>query len=124
MDKLLRQSKPKGRKAAAAAAAEGSERLYCLCRQPDSTALQMICCDVCEDWFHYVCVNLTSGEANSIEKYVCVRCKRMKPHLFSKSASSCCRLSLSVCLCLSVCMSQPCTHAYVLRQPPSSRSPT
>ena len=52
-----------------------NEILYCFCKQPDDGTL-MIQCDVCDEWFHGRCVNITPGEAIKIDKYVCPFCKQ------------------------------------------------
>ncbi|KAH6651835.1 hypothetical protein BKA67DRAFT_537687 [Truncatella angustata] len=47
---------------------------YCLCRGPDDHRW-MISCDVCEDWFHGECVDLSKefGE-KLVERFVCPNC--------------------------------------------------
>ncbi|KAI1184281.1 hypothetical protein F5B17DRAFT_442764 [Nemania serpens] len=47
---------------------------YCLCRGPDDHRW-MISCDVCEDWFHGQCVDLSKevGE-RLVERFVCPNC--------------------------------------------------
>lgn len=35
-------------------------RLWCICRQPHNNRF-MICCDMCEDWFHGKCVHVTKA---------------------------------------------------------------
>uniref|UniRef100_A0A8D8FKD7 Death-inducer obliterator 1 n=1 Tax=Culex pipiens TaxID=7175 RepID=A0A8D8FKD7_CULPI len=57
------------------------DRLWCICRQPHNNRF-MICCDVCEDWFHGKCVNITKAmgqqmEADGIE-WTCPNCLRKK----------------------------------------------
>ncbi len=34
----------------------------------------MICCEWCNQWYHYSCVNLTKRKANKIEEYRCAKC--------------------------------------------------
>ncbi len=34
-------------------------KLYCLCRQGEGP--EMVCCDQCEEWFHFECVGLPVG---------------------------------------------------------------
>lgn len=34
------------------------DRLWCICRKPHNNRF-MICCDVCEEWFHGKCVGIT-----------------------------------------------------------------
>ena len=36
----------------------------------------MICCDVCENWFHYDCVGLDLESLDNIDSYVCQKCRR------------------------------------------------
>ncbi|KAF9879608.1 PHD-finger domain-containing protein [Colletotrichum karsti] len=47
---------------------------YCICRGPDDHRF-MISCDMCEDWFHGECINISKdvGE-NLIERFVCPNC--------------------------------------------------
>lgn len=47
-------------------------KTYCLCRQPYHGT--MVGCDTCEEWYHFVCVGLSSSQAEKCSKYVCVRC--------------------------------------------------
>jgi transposase InsO family protein len=50
------------------------EELYCLCRRPDSGGF-MIQCDLCLEWFHGPCVNVTPAVARRTSKYVCPNCQ-------------------------------------------------
>ncbi|XP_055853477.1 uncharacterized protein LOC129917135 [Episyrphus balteatus] len=52
-------------------------KLWCVCRQPHNNRF-MICCDVCEDWFHGTCVSITKAmglemEQNGVE-WTCPKC--------------------------------------------------
>lgn len=52
-------------------------KLWCICRQPHNNRF-MICCDVCEDWFHGTCVSITKAmglemEQNGVE-WTCPKC--------------------------------------------------
>ncbi|KAI0971946.1 hypothetical protein F4678DRAFT_430647 [Xylaria arbuscula] len=47
---------------------------YCLCRGPDDHRW-MISCDVCEDWFHGECVDLSKEVGEKlVERFVCPNC--------------------------------------------------
>ena len=46
---------------------------YCLCGREDDGQF-MIQCDMCDDWFHGRCVNITAEDAKQIESFVCDRC--------------------------------------------------
>lgn len=46
---------------------------YCLCNQPDDGS-PMVCCSICNDWYHFRCVNLGLEEASELEVYVCPTC--------------------------------------------------
>lgn len=51
---------------------------YCLCRGPDDHRW-MICCEICEDWFHGECINLAKDIGESlVEKFVCPNCTKGK----------------------------------------------
>jgi protein-arginine kinase activator protein McsA len=39
-------------------------------------------CDVCADWLHGFCVNITSADAEKFEVYVCPRCSTEKKQEF------------------------------------------
>ncbi|KAG9290957.1 hypothetical protein G9A89_011107 [Geosiphon pyriformis] len=49
------------------------EKVYCICRKPDDHRV-MIQCDICKEWFHIACVNLSKSVAEVIEKYYCPLC--------------------------------------------------
>lgn len=54
------------------------DKLWCSCRQPHNNKF-MICCDVCKDWFHGHCVNVTKLMGARIEKegreWFCPECQ-------------------------------------------------
>ncbi|XP_012274490.1 uncharacterized protein LOC105696523 isoform X2 [Orussus abietinus] len=57
------------------------DRLWCICKRPHNNRF-MICCDVCEDWFHGKCVHVSKAmgqqmEAKGIE-WVCPNCLKKK----------------------------------------------
>ena len=47
--------------------------LYCLCRKPCNGRF-MIQCDICEEWFHGSCVNITASDALTLDKFMCTTC--------------------------------------------------
>ncbi|KAM7362521.1 protein partner of snf isoform 2-T2 [Cochliomyia hominivorax] len=52
-------------------------KLWCICRQPHNNRF-MICCDVCEDWFHGTCVSITKAMGLEMEQkgidWTCPKC--------------------------------------------------
>ncbi|KAJ8686048.1 hypothetical protein QAD02_021841, partial [Eretmocerus hayati] len=56
-------------------------RLWCICRQPHNNRF-MICCDMCQDWFHGKCVQVTKAMGEQMEtqgiEWVCPDCMRLK----------------------------------------------
>ena len=36
------------------------DRLWCICKRPHNNRF-MICCDICEDWFHGKCVHVSKA---------------------------------------------------------------
>ena len=48
---------------------------YCLCGEGDDGQF-MIQCDMCDDWFHGRCVNVTEQQATNLKDYSCPRCDR------------------------------------------------
>lgn len=49
------------------------EDVYCLCRGPDDGSV-MLCCDMCDEWFHCRCVQIDPEKAGNIEHYTCPTC--------------------------------------------------
>ncbi|KAK1990480.1 PHD-finger domain-containing protein [Colletotrichum falcatum] len=68
---------------------------YCICRGPDDHRF-MISCDVCEDWFHGECINISKdvGE-NLIERFVCPNCTDLDRNVVSLFRKIC---SYSKCI--------------------------
>jgi len=58
------------------------ERLYCICQTPYDDSKFYIGCDVCADWLHGSCVNITPDDADKFEVYVCPRCSTEKKQEF------------------------------------------
>ncbi|XP_011503816.1 PREDICTED: death-inducer obliterator 1 [Ceratosolen solmsi marchali] len=56
-------------------------RLWCICRQPHNNRF-MICCDICQDWFHGKCVHVTKAMGEQMEnqgiEWVCPNCLKKK----------------------------------------------
>ena len=50
--------------------------VYCVCRLPN-TGEAMICCEECDEWYHFRCIGMTAAEAARTEHYVCAACKRL-----------------------------------------------
>lgn len=46
---------------------------YCLCGKGDDGQF-MIQCDMCDDWFHGKCVNVTEEDAKEMNEFLCQRC--------------------------------------------------
>ena len=50
------------------------EDIYCLCRKGDNGGF-MIQCDLCDEWYHGDCVNVTEELANTFRTYHCPKCQ-------------------------------------------------
>ncbi|CAG0913079.1 unnamed protein product [Notodromas monacha] len=60
-------------------------KLWCICQKPHNNRF-MISCDVCEDWFHGTCVNITRAQGKLLEErkkmeqeskqWICPNCKK------------------------------------------------
>ena len=55
------------------AIAAGKDRVFCLCKQPD-TGSWYIECPFCGDWYHSTCLQLTRRELEKVERFVCPLC--------------------------------------------------
>ncbi|XP_056018158.1 nucleosome-remodeling factor subunit BPTF-like isoform X3 [Ostrea edulis] len=53
-------------------------RLYCVCKQPYDDSKFYIGCDLCSNWFHGSCVNISEDMAKRIDSYVCEECKKQR----------------------------------------------
>ena len=51
-----------------------SEEVFCICRRPDQGEL-MICCDGCEEWFHFKCMRLDLTYSKLVAKFFCKFCQ-------------------------------------------------
>eukprot|EP00981_Chlorochromonas_danica_P009003 scaffold2414_cov164-Ochromonas_danica.AAC.2 len=58
------------------------KQLFCWCRQGDEDQLDcsMICCDGCNEWFHYQCVGLHEPKRRSGARSVCSSCQETVGH--------------------------------------------
>lgn len=52
------------------------EAVYCICRT--NSEKKMVACDVCNEWFHLECINLSEELAEQIPQFVCSGCVRRK----------------------------------------------
>ncbi|EDW84980.2 uncharacterized protein Dwil_GK14401 [Drosophila willistoni] len=59
-------------------------KLWCICRQPHNNRF-MICCDLCEDWYHGTCVNVTKAMGLEMEQkgidWKCPKCIKKKEEM-------------------------------------------
>ena len=47
---------------------------YCICKKGDDGRV-MIQCELCLDWFHHHCLNLSQSKARKLDNFVCGACK-------------------------------------------------
>ncbi|KAH8318668.1 hypothetical protein KR074_001189 [Drosophila pseudoananassae] len=60
-------------------------KLWCICRQPHNNRF-MICCDMCEDWYHGSCVSVTKAMGTEMEnKGIDWKCPKCVKQLEEKS---------------------------------------
>ncbi|KAH3688182.1 hypothetical protein WICPIJ_000824 [Wickerhamomyces pijperi] len=55
-----------------------SEEIFCICRQPDAGGEPMVCCEGCEDWFHFRCVKIPAKFEPLFDVYFCPYCELEK----------------------------------------------
>ncbi|KAG2363260.1 hypothetical protein BDR07DRAFT_1282809 [Suillus spraguei] len=49
---------------------------FCICHEPDD-GTPMVCCSVCNEWYHFRCVKLDEVEASELHIYVCSTCTEL-----------------------------------------------
>ncbi|XP_025083493.1 nucleosome-remodeling factor subunit BPTF-like isoform X4 [Pomacea canaliculata] len=54
------------------------EKVYCVCRTPYDETKFYIGCDLCSNWFHGSCVNITEEQARFIDSYICDDCRKQQ----------------------------------------------
>ncbi|CAL1541773.1 unnamed protein product [Lymnaea stagnalis] len=57
------------------------EKLYCVCKTPYDESKFYIGCDLCSNWFHGACVNISEDRARFIDSYVCEDCRKQQEHI-------------------------------------------
>lgn len=53
-------------------------KLYCICKTPYDESRFYIGCDLCSNWFHGECVNISESESKYIDAFVCDDCKKQQ----------------------------------------------
>uniref|UniRef100_A0A2S2Q1D7 Nucleosome-remodeling factor subunit n=1 Tax=Sipha flava TaxID=143950 RepID=A0A2S2Q1D7_9HEMI len=54
------------------------EKIMCICRTPYDSSQFYVGCDMCHNWFHGSCVNITVQMSRKISEWFCPECKRSK----------------------------------------------
>ncbi|VVC31946.1 Hypothetical protein CINCED_3A007015 [Cinara cedri] len=54
------------------------EKIMCMCRTPYDSSKFYVGCDMCHNWFHGSCVNITVQMSKRISEWFCPECKRSK----------------------------------------------
>jgi nucleosome-remodeling factor subunit BPTF len=54
------------------------DRMYCVCKQKYDATKFYVGCDICSNWFHGSCVNITPKMSKKMSEYVCEECKSAK----------------------------------------------
>lgn len=55
---------------------ETDQTLYCSCRRPALHGQHMLTCDVCDQWYHGECVNISKEELKTLKTWVCPACEK------------------------------------------------
>ena len=58
------------------------EQRYCICRGKCDKCL-MVCCDLCNEWFHCDCLNLSQEIVHSYQHFICIGCSKQKELAFT-----------------------------------------
>ncbi|XP_048576210.1 nucleosome-remodeling factor subunit BPTF isoform X2 [Nematostella vectensis] len=65
--------------------------LYCICKKPYDATRFYVGCDLCANWFHGACVNITPEEAAAMDHWSCKDCKREQQDVEQEEVYCLCR---------------------------------
>ncbi|XP_030753207.1 nucleosome-remodeling factor subunit NURF301 isoform X3 [Sitophilus oryzae] len=51
------------------------EKVYCICRTPYDETKFYVGCDLCNNWFHGDCVDITEESSKTLTEFICDECK-------------------------------------------------
>nr|XP_023027352.1 nucleosome-remodeling factor subunit NURF301 [Leptinotarsa decemlineata] len=54
------------------------EKVYCICRTPYDETKFYVGCDLCNNWFHGDCVNITEESSKTLTEFICTECKQAR----------------------------------------------
>ncbi|XP_052763553.1 nucleosome-remodeling factor subunit NURF301-like isoform X2 [Mya arenaria] len=54
------------------------QKLYCVCKQPYDESRFYIGCDLCSNWYHGECVNISETKSKYIDSFICDDCKKQQ----------------------------------------------
>nr|CAH7737126.1 unnamed protein product [Callosobruchus chinensis] len=54
------------------------EKLYCICRTPYDETKFYVGCDLCNNWFHGDCVDITEESSKTLTEFICQECKQAR----------------------------------------------
>ncbi|XP_017842948.1 nucleosome-remodeling factor subunit NURF301 isoform X2 [Drosophila busckii] len=54
------------------------EKLYCICRKPYDDTKFYVGCDLCSNWFHGDCVNITEEASKKLTEFICIDCQKAR----------------------------------------------
>ncbi|KAI9324692.1 hypothetical protein DFJ73DRAFT_610472, partial [Zopfochytrium polystomum] len=57
---------------------EDPSKLYCYCQTPYDETKFYIQCDGCDEWFHGLCVQVSTHLADEVELWFCRNCTASK----------------------------------------------
>lgn len=65
-----------------------NKSLYCICQRPEDGDF-MVGCDVCDNWFHPKCVNISKKVAKTLDYFLCPHCLPFVPEEDLKQVPRC-----------------------------------
>lgn len=54
------------------------EKLYCICKTPYDDTKFYVGCDLCSNWFHGDCVDITEEASKKLSEFICEECRRAR----------------------------------------------
>ncbi|EDV95519.1 GH15750 [Drosophila grimshawi] len=55
-----------------------NDKVYCICRKPYDETKFYVGCDMCSNWFHGDCINITEEASKKLTEFICTDCQKAR----------------------------------------------